>query len=100
MRVAARLDELRVNSQPVADSLDVAFQKMRNAQLLPNLTRVPRVSAFVKVRGRATDDLQIGDSCEVRDYFILDAGCEKGVAAGAPRDVRRGDPRRGELTAS
>src|SRR5213593_4708279 len=52
---------------------------MSHTQLLADLTRVPRVSAFVKVSGSATDDLQVCNSREVGDYFILDAGCEKGV---------------------
>ena len=38
MCVGVRVDELRVNSEPVADSLDVSFQKVGDTQLLPDLT--------------------------------------------------------------
>ena len=77
--VGRRLDELRVNPEPVADSLNATFQKMGNTELLADLTRVPRIPAFVKVRRCTTDDLQVCDSPEVGDYFILDASCEEGV---------------------
>src|SRR5215469_12073036 len=79
MRIGACLDQLSVDSKPVADSLDVPFQKMGNSQLLADLTRVSRISTFVKVPGRAADDLQVCDSREIGDYFILHANCEKGV---------------------
>src|SRR5262249_6792122 len=35
--VSVRFDQLRVNPEPIADSLDIAFQKMSNTKLLPNL---------------------------------------------------------------
>src|SRR5215471_3267759 len=89
MRIGARVDQLGVNSKPVADSLDVAFQKMGNSQLLADLTRVSRISAFVKVPGRATDDLEVCDSREVGDYFILDTYCEKCVLLIVAKIVKR-----------
>src|SRR5581483_7794017 len=79
MGISARVDQLRVNSEPLADSLNVTFQEMSNTQLLADLTRVPRVSAFVKVRRCTTDDLQVCDSRQVGDYFILNTGCEESV---------------------
>src|SRR6266545_1957158 len=77
--VAWRLYELCVNSHPVADSLDAPFQNMGDAQLLPDLTRVARISALIKVRGRATDNLQLGNSRQVRSNFILYTGGEVGI---------------------
>src|SRR5262245_9794782 len=79
MCIGARLDQLGVNSKPVADSLDVSFQKMGDSQLLSDLARISRTSTFVEVPGSATDDLKVGDSREVGDYLILDASCEESV---------------------
>src|SRR5215470_19280141 len=89
MRICTRLDQLGVNSKPVADSLDVPLQKMGNSQLLADLTRVSRISTFVKVSGRATDDLQVCDSRQVGDYFILNASCEKGVLLIVAKVIKR-----------
>ena len=52
---------------------------MGNTQLLPDLTRIARISALIKVRRSATDNLEIGDSRKVRSDFILYAGGEIGV---------------------
>ena len=79
MCVGVSLDKLGVNSEPVADSLDVSFQKMRDAQLLPDLTRVARISALIKIRRRATDYLELGDHGKVGSDFILYASREIGV---------------------
>src|SRR6266496_3420368 len=79
MHVGARIDKLRIDSEPVADSLHVPFQEMGNAQLLPDLTRVARISALIKVCRSATDNLQLGDSRKVRNDFILNARGEVGV---------------------
>ncbi len=77
--VGARLDELCVDSEPIADSLNTAFQEMSNAKLLAYLTRVARIFTFIKVRRSATDNFQVGNSCQVRQNFILHAGREVGI---------------------
>ena len=62
---------------------------MGDAQLLADLTRVPWVSAFIKVRGRATDNLQFCDFRQVGDYFILHANYEKGVLLIIAKIIKR-----------
>src|SRR4030095_12884838 len=77
MRVAIGPDELRIDSESIADSLDITFQQMGNAELLPNLARVARIAALIKICRGATDNLEIGNSRQVRRAFILAADGEK-----------------------
>src|SRR3954471_13919514 len=79
MCVGVSLDELGVNSEALADSLDASFQKVGDAELLPDLTRVARISALIKIRRRATDYLELGDQRKVGSDFILHASREIGV---------------------
>ena len=89
VRVGRRFDELRINSEPIADALDAAFQKMGDAQLLSDLTRVARISAFIKVRRRAADNLEVGDSRKVGGDFILHADGEKRVLLIVAKIIKR-----------
>ena len=79
VRIGARVDQLRVQSHSIADALHVTLQKMRHAELLTDLARVPRVSTLIEARGSATDHLEVCDLCEIGKNFILHAGREVGV---------------------
>jgi len=62
---------------------------MSNAQLLPDLARVARISALIKIRRGATDNLKVGDPRKVRDNFVLNASCEIGVLLVVAEIIKR-----------
>ena len=52
---------------------------MRNRKLLSDLAKVALRSSFVLHHGRAADDFQVRNFCEISQDFILHAIGEEGV---------------------
>ena len=77
-RVLQRAKELNYHTNWIARSL-VTRRTFTIGLLLPDFTQVPRISALIKVCRSATDNLEIGDSRQVRHDFILDADSEIGI---------------------
>src|SRR5437016_3737383 len=79
MPVGTRIHQLRVDTHPIASSLNASFHHMRHTELLTDHAYVARHPAFVWHHTRATDHFQIGYFREVSQDLILHAIGEKGV---------------------
>src|SRR6266480_1544051 len=64
MPVGARIDQLRVNPDAIAGTLNASFHHIRHSELLPNLAQIARDPAFVMHHRSAADYFQVRDSCE------------------------------------
>ena len=79
VRIAAGVDELRVDPHLAARALHTALEYMRYAKLFPDLAQVTRDSGLVLHYAGAADHFQICDFGEVGQDFILHAIREKRV---------------------
>ena len=71
MRVGARVDQLRIQMEPGAGPADAALQHMRHSQIVTNLSQIPFTAIFH--HAGATDHLQIGNFCQLRQNIVLQA---------------------------
>src|SRR5207249_8674107 len=71
MCVSARLDQLRVEAKMRAGSADAAFQNMRYAQIISDLTEIS-LATVIHHAGPA-DDLEICDPRQLGQDVVLDA---------------------------
>ncbi len=79
MHVIPRVDQLRVHPHFAAHALHAAFQQIRDAKLLTDLSQIARRAAPVLEDRSAADDLQIRDFCQISENLILHAIREVGV---------------------
>src|SRR5437762_2891842 len=69
VRVAARVDQLRVHVKNRARSADAAFQDMRYTQIISNLTEISFAAIFHHTR--SADDFQVADLRQLGQDVIL-----------------------------
>ena len=69
VRVSARVDQLRVETKMRAGSADAAFQNMRYAQIISDLTEIS-FATVIHHTGPA-DDFQIGDLRQLGQNVVL-----------------------------
>ena len=74
----SRVDELDIHPHLVIRLLHATLQDVRHAKLLGDLREIVR-RAFEMLRRRAGDHFQVGDLCQPRQNFVLDALGEVGV---------------------
>ena len=79
MRVSARVDQLGVDAQMLAGTLDAAFEQMRDSELPADFVGVTRAARLVKIRRSAADYFEVSDFRQIRQNLLLDAGREVGV---------------------
>src|SRR5439155_22402895 len=73
MRIGARIDQLRVYSHAVANTLNASFQDMRDAKFISALAQVTFRSGRILHDRSAADDFQRRDPGQVGQNFILHA---------------------------
>ena len=71
MSVSARVDQLRIHVKPCPDPADAAFQNMRYAQIIADLSHISFLAIFHHTG--PTDHFQIGDPRQLGQNVILDA---------------------------
>ena len=67
--VSARINQLSVHAHFAAGPLNTAFENMRHAKRVPNLTSVPH--ATVRHDARAANDLQVSDFRQLGQNVVL-----------------------------
>src|SRR5205823_928734 len=65
MRIGARIDQLRVYSHAIANTLNTSFQDMRDAKFISDLAQVTFRSGLILHNRSAADDLQVRDPGQV-----------------------------------
>ena len=79
MRIAACVDQLRVDPHAIAHALHAALHQMRDPELLRDLAQIARSSSFVLHHRCAADHFQISDFGEISQNLILHPVGEVGV---------------------
>jgi len=79
MRIGACIDQLRIHSHAIANTLNTSFHDMRNAKLISDLAQITFGSGLLLHNRSAADDLQVRDPGQVGQNFILHAVSKKCV---------------------
>ena len=79
MRVVTGVDQLRIYSNLVRDSLDAPFQNVSHSERLANVPQIPRCRGLVLRHTCSADHFQIGHLGEISENFILDSVGKKRV---------------------
>src|SRR5881398_1688935 len=75
MSVSARVDQLRIHVKPCPDPKDAAFQKMRYAQIITDLSHISFDTIFH--HAAPADNFQIGDPRQLGQNVVLDTVDER-----------------------
>ena len=78
MGIIGCFNELHVHAHGIAALLHTSFQDVSDAKLRSDVAQILR-HAFVMLRGRTRDHLQIGDLRQARQNFVLDTVGKVGI---------------------
>ncbi len=79
MGVRPRVDELSVDANTIRRALHTSFDNMRDAELLPDLSKIAIARRFVAHHARAADHFEVGHFREIGQDFVLHAVGEVGI---------------------
>ena len=75
MLVSVGVDQLHVDTHPVARATHTALENIGNTQRLANVTNVRRAATVLHHRG-ARNHLQVADLGQIRKHVVLNSVCE------------------------